>query len=79
MDHVSKFLFTWNCQKNFGPLKILVLDQNFCKNIGPGLIFLKNIGPTWTSILKNFDLSLKILGRLAFCVLSLTTVMQGRS
>ena len=63
------------CQKNFGPPKILVLDQNFCENFGPGLIFFKNTGPTRTNIFKNFGPNLKILVCLVFCVLSLATAM----
>ena len=39
--------------ENFGPLKILFLDQNFCENFGPGLIliFLKILVPPGLSCL----------------------------
>ena len=49
------------CQKNFGPPKILVLDQHFHINFGPGPKFFKKFSPTWTNIFKKIGPGFKKL------------------
>jgi len=47
------------CQKNFGPPKILILDQNFHINFGLGPKFLKKFSPTQTIIFEKIGSGLK--------------------